>query len=304
MPKTNSLFPRVQAALRKRIHLAHKRAYQAARWGKVDRKRILFIIGCMRSGTTLMTRLFEADLDCRVFAERSVLSNADQVHGLRWNPLPEVSAYLSRVPAPLIVTKPLVETQNAVKLLNYFPGSKGLFMYRRYEDVARSDLVKFGPQNAIDNIRPIVKGDRYNWRSEGASQAVRDVVQRYFSEDMNPNDAAALFWYARNMLYFDLNLAARSDVFLCRYEHLVQEPEHVMRSIYEFLEQPCPDLSHTAQVHSASLQKGKGLEISAEIRNECERLQARLDERYEIQACSREQVAGSQELLKASGARA
>jgi len=303
MPKATSLLPRVQAALRKRIHLAFKRAYQAARWGGVDSRRILFIVGCMRSGTTLMTRLFEADLNCRVFGEFSALSNADKVAGTRLNPLPDVAAFLRRVPAPLVVTKPLVETQNVLTLLNYFPGSKSLFMYRRYADVARSDLVKFGPRNAIENIRPIAEGDRHNWRSEGASSTVREVVKRFYSERMNPNDAAALFWFARNHLYFDLNLAGHSDVFLCRYEHLVQEPEHVMRSIYEFLNQPCPDLAHTTEVHSASLQKGKDLDISADIRNECERLQARLDSHYELQVRSRGNALGSPELMRECGER-
>jgi hypothetical protein len=250
-----------------------------------------------------MTRLFEADLNCRVFGEFSVLSNADKVHGIRLNPLPDVAAYLSRIPAPLVVMKPLVETQNLLTLLNYFPGSKSLFMYRRYADVARSDLVKFGQQNAIDNIRPIVERDRHNWRSEGASSAVREVIARYYSPDMKPNDAAALFWLARNMLYFDLNLAGRPDVFLCRYEHLVQEPEQVMRSIYEFLEQPCPDLAHTREVHSASLRKGKDFELSAEIRSECERLQERLDAQYELQVRSGRRAPAAPDLVREQAAR-
>ena len=245
-----------------------------------------------------MTRLFEADLNCRVFGEFSALSDADKVAGIRLNPLPDVAAIISRVPAPLVVAKPLVETQNVLTLLNYFPGSKGLFMYRRCADVARSDLVKFGARNAIENIRPIAEGTRHNWRAAGASSTVRELVTRFYSERMNPNDAAALFWFARNRLYFELNLAAHPAVFLCRYEHLVQEPAQLVRSIYDFLALPCPDLSHTAEVHSASLQKGKDLDISADIRNECERLQARLDSHYELQARSRLNADGSPEVLR------
>lgn len=277
------LMPRVQSALRKRLRLASKYIYQAVRWRALQRPKLLFIVGCQRSGTTLMTVLFDADRDCRVFHEFSVLSSRDKA-GIRLNPLPDVAAILGRVRAPLVVTKPLVETQRIGTLLNYFPGSRALFMYRRYSDVASSDLAKFGPRNAIDNIRPIATGDAYNWRSIGASAAVRECVGRFYSESMNPNDAAALFWYARNSLYYDLNLAARPEVMLCRYEHLARDPVGVMRRIYAFAETDCPDLAHTAQVHAESVRKGKDLQLLPEVRALCDSLQARLDASYEAQS--------------------
>ena len=217
---------------------------------------MLMIVGCQRSGTTLMARLFDADRDCRVFGEYSMLSCVGK-DGIRLNPLPDVAAVLSRVPAPLVVMKPLVETQRVRTLLNYFPNAKALFMYRHYSDVASSDLQKFGPRNAIDNIRPIAIGDTHNWRSAGASTAVRERIAQFFSENMNPNDAAALFWFARNQLYYDLELAAHSEVMLCRYEHLVAEPWPSCSGSTTFTGAACPDLSHTRQVHSSSVTQGQ-----------------------------------------------
>lgn len=278
----NSLLPRVQSAVTRRLRRASKYVYQRVRWHALSRPRVLFIVGCQRSGTTLMTSLFDADRDCRVFREFSVLSSMDK-HGIRLNPLPDVAAIIGRVRAPLVVAKPLVETQRIRTLLNYFSGSRALFMYRRYMDVASSDLVKFGPRNAIDNIRPIAAGDPHNWRSAGASASVRELIRAHYSEDMSPNDAAALFWYARNRLYYDLELAARPEVMLCRYEHLAMDPTAVMRRIYEFVELPCPDLTHTAQVHAASVSKGRNLELSPGVRALCEELQERLDAQYEAQ---------------------
>ena len=116
-----------------------KHVYQNIRWRALDRPKVLMIVGCQRSGTTLMARLFDADRDCRVFEEFSSLSSVGK-DGIRLNPLPDVAAVLSRVPAPLVVMKPLVETQRVRTLLNYFPNAKALFMYRRYADVANSDL--------------------------------------------------------------------------------------------------------------------------------------------------------------------
>jgi hypothetical protein len=278
----SSLLSRVRSASSKRLRRASKHLYQNVRWRGLDRPKLLFIVGCQRSGTTLMSRLFDADRDCRVFNEFSVLSAVGK-DGIRLNPLPDVAAVISRVPAPLVVAKPLVETQRVRTLLNYFPGAKALFMYRRYADVASSDLRKFGPRNAIDNIRPIATGDTHDWRSAGATAAVRAQIAHFYSEGMNPNDAAALFWFARNQLYYDLELPARPEAMLCRYEHLTAEPAGVMRRLYEFVGVACPDLSHTRQVHTGSVTKGKNLELLPEVRALCEQLQSRLDAQYELQ---------------------
>jgi hypothetical protein len=165
-------------------------------------------------------------------------------------------------------------------------------MYRRYTDVASSDLRKFGVRNAIDNIRPIANGDTHNWRSAGATPLVREHIARFFSDSMNPNDAAALFWYARNQLYYDLELQGHDAVMLCRYEHLAMDPAALMRRVYDFADVTCPDLSHTRQVHSSSVSKGKSLELLPEVRVLCEQLQARLDAQYEAQS-KRSAVAGA-----------
>ena len=195
-----------------------------------------------------------------------------------------VAAVLSRVPAPLVVIRPLVETQRARTLLNYFPNAKALFVYRHYADVASADLLKFGPRNAIDNIRPIATGNTHDWRSASTTAAVRARVAAFFSDTMSPNDAAALFWYARNQLYYDLELAAHREAMLCRYEDLISEPAAVMRRIYEFADITCPDLSHTRQLSAGPSTSTEKLELLPEVRALCEQLQARLDAQYELQS--------------------
>ena len=282
--------PRLQNALRKRLRRYSKHMYQSVRWRSLARPRVLLIVGCQRSGSTHIGRWFDADPDCRVFSEFSVLTSVGK-DGIRFNPLPDVAAILSRVPAPLVVARPLVETQRIRTLLNYFPGAKALFLYRRCIDVASSDLRKFGPRNAIDNLRPIASGNTHDWRSAGATPAVREQVVRFFSESMNPSDAAALFWYARNQLYFDLELAKHSETLLCRYEHLTAEPVAVMSRIYDFCDVACPDLAHLREARSSPVTKMK-LDLSPPVRALCEQLQARLDAQYELQS-RRPAVAGA-----------
>lgn len=286
---TSSLLPRIYAAIDKRIHAASKHIYQYVRLDGA-RPQILFIVGCQRSGTTLLVRLFNSDYRCRVFGEFSALS-CDDPGGIRLNPLPDVAAAFRRVRVPLIIAKPLVETQNVKDLLAFFPSSKVLFVYRHFEDVAKSDTAKFGLHNGIDNLRPIVAGCTRNWRSEGARPFVRETVTRHFSQDMNPYDAAVLFWFARNQLFFDLALDAEPRVMLCRYEYLVGDPAAAMQRIYAFAGVSIPDLSHTRQVHSASIGKGGRLPLKPEVRVLCEQLLARLDASFRNQI-ERDEVAG------------
>lgn len=268
------------AAVSKRIRRASKHIYHSIRRRANDQPRVLFIVGCQRSGTTMMLRLFDADFNCRGFNDSSELSSADKEGRVRWNPLPDVAAVINRVPAPLVVAKALVETQNVRKLLDYFPFSKALFIYRRrYGEVARSDMAKFGARNGVYNLRPIAAGDPHNWRSEGASRSVQELAARLWSQEMDPNDAAALFWYARNQLFFDLDLANHPAVMLCQYEYLTQHPDAFMRRIYDFVGVDSPDVLKTAEVRPPG--EERVLELSREVRQLCEQLQARLDAHFQ-----------------------
>ena len=95
----SSLLPRIKNALSKRARRVSKHVYQSIRWRALDRPKVLMIVGCQRSGTTLMSRLFDADRDCRVFGEFSALSSRRQGRHPP-EPAPDVAAVLSRVPAP------------------------------------------------------------------------------------------------------------------------------------------------------------------------------------------------------------
>jgi sulfotransferase family protein len=55
---------------------------------------------------------------------------------------------------------------------------------------------------------------------------------------MDPHTAAALFWYARNDLYFRLGLDVRDDVLLIAYQDMVEDPETAARRVCAFLELP------------------------------------------------------------------
>jgi len=276
MARTPSLGKRVSS----RLFKMKKSLYHLSMARHSHNKTVLFIFGCQRSGTSLILEVFDKDLSTKVYGEFSKLSSASD-NKLRLNPLDSVKAELDKDKVPLVILKPLVETQNAVKLLNYFEGAKALWMYRHYKDVALSNLQRFGLGNGIKNLRPIVANDPHNWRSEHIPESVREIVLKHFSEDMNPYDAAALFWLVRNYFFFELGLDKHPDVIMCRYNDLVRYPFQTMENIYRFLGQEFPGDELLGEVHSSSVGKGKVVELSSEVEVLCQDFLERLDEVYQ-----------------------
>jgi hypothetical protein len=227
--------------------------------------KLLFIFGCQRSGTTLLSRIFERDWLATSFPEVSSINRDDKEHRIRLKALSEVKAIVQRRPARLTVLKPLVESQRAIEFLEFFPGSKALWIYRNYRDVAASNIKRFGLQNGIDDMRQLLSGSRENWRSEFVPRSVDETLREHFSASMDPYDAAVLFWYARNSLYFELGLHENPDVMLCKYESLVRSPEVVVPAIYEFAGCRFPGPSIIRQIHSRSVKKGRSIGLTPQI---------------------------------------
>jgi hypothetical protein len=243
-------------------------------------KRIVFIFGCQRSGTTLLRDILDRDLNSKVYGEFGVISRSRRGHkNNRLRPLEEIQAMFQRDRAGLVVTKPIAETQNARKLLAYFAGAKAIFIYRHYGAVVSSNLKLFGQGNGIRNLRPIVNGDSENWRAEGVAPDIRSMVQARFREDMNPYDAAALFWYVRNRFFFDLGLDQDGSVMPLRYEDLTRDPAGTIGRMYHFIGAPCSDAG-LALVHGDSAAKGTGVQLSPDIDALCRELLARLDQAH------------------------
>ncbi len=239
--------------------------------------QVVFIMGIQRAGTSLMYWVFERDMGVKVYRETSELTSGDALEHVRLNPLPAVKARLARDRAEMIVLKPLVESQRIHEMLTAFPGARVLWQYRHYQDVASSNLKAFGVDNGIKDLRPFVSDDTDNWRSQHSTAETRDTIRRFFREDMNPHDAAALFWWARSRLYFDLNLQGDPNVLLCRYEDLATDPAATMRHIYAFLGRPYPGDHIVRDVHPQSVGKGRVSRLSPAVDALCAELLARLD---------------------------
>lgn len=257
----------------------YKHLYQRAGLGqgRNGQKQIVMIQGCQRSGTSMTYWIFERDFRIKIYREASELSAQDAIERIRLNPLPDVRATLEKDRVPIVVMKPLVESQRANELLDFFPQSKIIWLYRHFQDVASSNLKAFGRGQGIEDLRPIVLQEPHNWRSENVSEETRETIRHFFSEDMNPYDAAALFWYARNRLYFEQGLDQNPRVMLCRYEELVRRPSEVMQRLYDFIGVPYPGDKIVKAVHPQSIGKGRRSRLSAEVEALCEKMLEQLD---------------------------
>lgn len=243
---------------------------------------ILFIVGCQRSGTSLMNRIFTRDINISVYRESSKLSSKDSnPKKLRLNSYVEISREFEKNRAKHIVVKPLVETQNTLELLDYFPNSKALWMYRNYKDFIQSNMKRFVVDAGKNALKAIVEKDPNNWRSQKVSDYVYSIVTKYYKPEISYYDAIALFWFARNQLFYDLALDTHPSVFMCRYEDLVRYPQQMVREIYRFMGAEYPAInSFLEEINTQSIGKGNTVKLSPDVQELCEKLLTKMNNTY------------------------
>jgi len=264
-----------------RFGMARKNAIQFFKYKK-GYERCLIILGCQRSGTTLITHLFNQLRFSRVFGEFSVLSNIDE-HKIRLNPLKEVISSLNAVHAPLVILKPLVESHRAEELLNSIENSSIIWVYRNFKDAALSSSKKTKSLNGHGNILSIVENKQDDWRNEGVSPKLRELAKElYLSQSLSALDAACLFWYIRNSLYFDQQLNKNQKVHIWKYEDFLGDPAQEINGLLHQLNLQCIDKNVNDVVYTTSVNQARDMNASKEILNLCEELESKLDASREL----------------------
>ena len=154
-----------------------------------------------------------------------------------------------------------------------------IWIYRRYQDVANSAVVKWGTHQK-DIMRWIHARDHESlwWRGERLPEDFVAWVDGLDPESLSDHEAAVMFWYVRNRFYFDLGLDRRDDTLLVAYEDLVTDPKAQGERIFRFLGLPF-DPASVHDVRSSSVSKQAFPEVRPEIVERAEALSRRLDER-------------------------
>jgi hypothetical protein len=246
-------------------------------------KPILLIMACHRSGTSIVLSAFDKDKTSKTFGEFGILNIQTGPETLRLKALDKVKEILNKYRNDYFVLKPLAEIPNALNLLNAFPKSYIIWIYRDYKDVSSSNLKQFGKRNGIDDLRPIVEKDQKNWRSFGASENTVSLISNHFSNEMDELDAAAWFWYSRNISFIEQDLHNHQRVIIIKYEDLVKDPESSFIAI-------CAKAninykpSLISDIHARAVGKGKSIALSETVNNHCRELYQKLEEAYFNQA--------------------
>jgi hypothetical protein len=194
----------------------------------------VYLVGVQRSGTNMITRGLEHSPEFEVFSEndkrafdRFFLRPDDQIRSLVVQSGHRYSLF-----------KPLIDSHRVVDLLDTLgtpsPG-RAIWAYRSMEGRVRSAVTKFGTSN-LDAMRAIAEGHGTGmWQAGGLTQERLRFIEGFDYSTMSPKTGAAIFWFVRNSLYFDLGLDAREDVTLACYDEFTTRPEPAMRALTTFL---------------------------------------------------------------------
>jgi hypothetical protein len=221
------LFGRRALALGKRLARSIVRA-------RPNERRVVLIFGCQRSGTTMLQQTF-LDRSWRVLIleehDRRLIGPSPGPEETTWQEYSAVLGRIRRLPFEVVAAKPLVESASATALMDAAGAVKAIWMLRRYPEVAQSNVSRFGLANPYRDLQPIRSRDALDWRYKGVTEETWETVTALSNRRLTPFDAAALFWWTRNQLYFDQRLWKDDRIRILRYERACNQPDEVIRSL-------------------------------------------------------------------------
>jgi hypothetical protein len=234
----------------------------------------VYLVGLQRSGTNMLARALASSLEFDVHNENDgrvfdrFLLRSDEV----------VQATVATSRSRFVLFKPLCDSHRVDDLLDHVGVAgtgRAIWMSRSVDARLRSAVGKFGDVNR-QVLAAIADGTGMDaWQAQGISAVNLDLVRSFDFERMSPESAAALFWYIRNSLFFDLGLDRRVDVTVVSGALLVDQPEHYMRALCRFLGLDFrPDM--IAGVAPRGTLGARAVEIDPVVRARCQDLQTRL----------------------------
>jgi hypothetical protein len=270
--------------LRRRALAVAKRSARSIVRARSSERRVFLIFGCQRSGTTMLQQTF-LDRSWRVLTlgehDRRLVRPGPGPEEGTWQEYSTVVGRLRRLPFEVVAAKPLVESASAATLMDAAGTVKAVWMIRHYAEVAQSNVNRFGRDNPYRDLRPIRSRDATDWRYRGMTEETWATVSSLLNRGLTPLDAAALFWWARNRLYFDQRLWEDDRIRILRYERACGQPEEVIGSLSRYIELPLPAGSIAPRVRARPLPP-ETLELDAEVGRLCTELWDSFEDRPEL----------------------
>lgn len=233
----------------------------------------VFLVGLQRSGTNMLTRGLDASRQFQVYNENSRRA----FRRFRVCDDATLRRLIGASRSRFVLFKPLCDSHRVAELLDQVGDGRGraIWMFRSVDGRLRSAVSKFGDVNrrVLDAIA--AGHGAAMWQAQAMSDANVDFLRRFDYQTMTAETAAALFWYVRHSLYFDLGLDQRSDTTIVSWDRLVAAPEPEMQALCRFLDLP---FDHRLVAHISPARSGDRdpVAIDPAVRARCQELHQRL----------------------------
>jgi hypothetical protein len=233
----------------------------------------IWLVGVQRSGTNMVVRGLEESPEVEVHNE----NDGSAFERFRLRPDPVVRRLVLASRHRYVLFKPLCDSHRVDDLLALDTPTPGraIWAYRGVDGRVRSALSKFGDTNlrVLTEIAAGRGGDL--WQAQRLSDANLELIRSFDWTSTSPASAAALFWFVRNSLFFDLGLDQRDDVLLSSYDALVADPEGRTRALASFLDLAWhPGLA--AHIERRDGRRADPLDLDPRVRRLCDELEERL----------------------------
>lgn len=249
-------------------------------------KTPVFVVGTQRSGTTLLIDILGKSPLCQTFHE----VDDRAMHDVRLRDESVIKQLIQDDGHPLLIFKPINDSQYTEAFINAYDNSRIVWLYRDYNDVVNSALVKWAEwQKKIvlwvrehygEQDTPTDEPEK--WLAiyrECITPATVEALRRCADDELTNAEGAALLWYMRNQLYFDQQLEDSDKVLLVRYEDMVRDPVIYIKRVFYFIGCPFKN-NYAAGVRTSSIAKKDQPELRPSIRDLCNGLQQKLDAVY------------------------
>jgi hypothetical protein len=165
-------------------------------------------------------------------------------------------------------------------MLDHFGARARAFRaYRSVDGRVRSAVAKFGDSN-LRVLRAFAAGEEQRpwntWQIESLSAESAAFIRSFDLNSISAESGAALFWYVRNALYFELGLSRRPDTILANYDDFLSDPRRIAVGLCRFLDVPYRN-AMIASIDPRRPSKRPPLPVDPRIRECCSALKERLD---------------------------
>lgn len=237
---------------------------------------VVFVAGCQRSGTNMVMDLLDSSHETDVYHEHD--PRAFDNYELRE---PRTLARLrAQSRAPVMVVKTLCDLERLPALCADFAPARVLWIYRDYRDVVNSMLVSF--RNQSQQIQRLASGRDTSWWGRGLSASNLSLLREFVHPGIDDASAAALQWFVRAGMYFELDHHRATNTMLVNYEWLVRQPTIGAQALYSFTGlRPRADAGR--EIHPQSVGKRRAPAIEPDIASLCDALMRQLDDAFACQ---------------------